>query len=460
MANADTVAGVLPHVHQHDGQPVAELGRIGLHDRQFVPAVRAPRGDEVDPHRAAAQRGEVHRPSAQSLRTSGGAWSPTASPTGGDEGDGAAACDPVARLDDDPAAGPPVAAAGARRGTRGGRRSGRGAAAEPCGEAATPWRWRQFGGEQDHDGEDDERDDGAREGAEDDRGTHRGRVYAACRPAGAWPAATIPVPMEQRGLGHYLRQLERHLVSSLLTGVGVTLLAAGLFAYVMPFGAAATAPASAPPATPGRASSPRPRRRRPGQADRPRRPGLPLPERPPPGRPPPGRPPERLQRVATRVSIPALRIDLPVVSGNGRFPLCNVAQYLTLQGLPFHPVQPGQTGTTYIYAHARAGMFLPLLTASQVNNGSGMVGYSVLVYTSDSKVYWYSISVVRRGVVPGSSGEWSIAIAPPGVRQLVLQTSEGPNDSSSKLEILAKFELVQQATLAAAHPTPHPQVCT
>jgi len=261
--------------------------------------------------------------------------------------------------------------------------------------------------------------------------------------------------MEQRGLGHYLRQLERHLVSSLLTGVGVTLLAAGLFAYVMPLGAAATLPSgtapSAPPAIPGATALA-------SATPQPSGAGASAAASGPPASAGPS--PSASNAVATRVSIPALKVDLPVVSGNGRFPLCDVAQYLTLQGLPFHPVQPGQAGTTYIYAHARAGMFLPLLTASQVNNGSGMVGYSVLVYTSDSKVYWYSISVVRRGVIPGSPGEWSIAVAPPGVHQLVLQTSEGPNDSSSKLEILAKFELVQQATFSASHPTPHPQVCT
>lgn len=261
--------------------------------------------------------------------------------------------------------------------------------------------------------------------------------------------------MEQRGLGHYLRQLERHLVSSLLTGVGVTLLAAGLFAYVMPLGAAATPPSgtapSAPLATPGATAFASATPQASGAAGSAAASGAPTSA---------GPSSSASKAVATRVSIPALKVDLPVVSGNGRFPLCDVAQYLTLQGLPFQPVQPGRTGTTWIYAHARAGMFLPLLTASQVNNGAGMIGYSVLVYTSDSKVYWYSISVVRRGVIPGSAGEWSIAVAPPGVRQLVLQTSEGPNDSSSKLEILAKFELVQQATPAASHPTAHPVVCS
>jgi len=266
--------------------------------------------------------------------------------------------------------------------------------------------------------------------------------------------------MEQRPITRFLRQLERHLVSSILTGAGVTLLAAGLFAYVMPFGAAGTAPSTSPgspagsqagstaPASGLAAASPAPA---PSAGPQSSAGASSVPASGSPG---------ASGAVATRVVIPALRIDLPVVSGNGRFPLCDVAQYLTPGQAPFRPVQPGQPGTTYLYAHARVGMFLPLLTASQLSNGTGMIGYSVLVYTSDARVYWYSISVVKRGVVPGGPDEWTIAKAAPGVQQLVLQTSEGPNDSSTKLEVLAAFQLVQPATFAASHPTPHPQVCT
>ena len=48
------------------------------------------------------------------------------------------------------------------------------------------------------------------------------------------------------------------------------------------------------------------------------------------------------------------------VPGNPRgYPLCDVAQYWTIYDLP------GKPGTTWIYAHAQEGMFLPLFTISE-----------------------------------------------------------------------------------------------
>ena len=244
----------------------------------------------------------------------------------------------------------------------------------------------------------------------------------------------------------FLRQLERHVVSSVLTGIGVMLLAAGLFAYIVPLGATGGVPVPTPGGPGGPASSAVP----PPSAQ-----ASPAPASPstPPVSP--------SAAVATRVVIPALKIDLPVVNGSTEqtgatgqpFPYCNVAAYLDAFS------QPGRPGTTYIYAHARVGMFLPLLTASRVDNGAGMIGYSVLVYTSDSKVYWYSIAIVKRHVVLGPH-QFDITKAAPGVQQLVLQTSETPYDTGPKLQVLATFELAQPATFAEAHPTPHPQVCT
>ncbi len=255
--------------------------------------------------------------------------------------------------------------------------------------------------------------------------------------------------MHQRRPPRLLRQLERHLASSILTGIGVTLLAAGLFAYVLPFGAAATAPATPPPTQQAIVSLPptaAPSAASPAPASAAAS-GTPAPTPQP--------------AVATRVVIPALGIDLPILPGTAKFPYCNVAQYLLpSSGLPFTPVMPGQDGTTYLYAHARVGMFLPLLNESMINNGASMIGYSVLVYTSDSKVYWYSISRVKRHVSPTGADTWDIAKAAPGVKQLVLQTSEGPYESSTKLQILAKFDLVQQASYAASHPTPRPIICS
>ncbi len=256
--------------------------------------------------------------------------------------------------------------------------------------------------------------------------------------------------MSSPGFVRLLRQLERHVFSSVLTGIGVMLLAAGLVAYVSPLGASGGAPVTTPGGAGGPVASAAPPPSGPPSAQ----PSAPASSGPSSPSPAPA------SAVATRVVIPALKIDLPVVAPrpNESFPLCDVAEYWLGPGTAPTYVQPGQKGTTYIYAHARAGMFLPLLTASQTDNGTGMIGYSVLVYTSDSKVYWYSIATVTRGLPYND-------VAPPpmahgSTQQLVLQTSEGPYTTSTKLRVVATLALVQPASYAESHPTPHPQVCT
>ena len=72
------------------------------------------------------------------------------------------------------------------------------------------------------------------------------------------------------------------------------------------------------------------------------------------------------------------------------YPLCDVAQYL------YGFANPGQPGTTYLYGHARAGMFLPLLDESERNDGAGMIGAIVKLYTADSKLHLYQINIVKR----------------------------------------------------------------
>ena len=109
---------------------------------------------------------------------------------------------------------------------------------------------------------------------------------------------------------------------------------------------------------------------------------------------------------ATRVVIPALGIDLPVVTSppNEHFPLCNVAEYLVLgRALAY----PGLPQATYLYAHARTGMFLPLLTQSQVNNGAAMIGMWVEVYTDDNQRHVYEISQVIRARVRLPRPRWT-----------------------------------------------------
>jgi hypothetical protein len=159
--------------------------------------------------------------------------------------------------------------------------------------------------------------------------------------------------------------------------------------------------------------------------------------------------------IASRIRIPSLNIDLPVLAGDAVvpgnedfYPLCDVAMYMP--GF----VQPGQPGTTYIYAHAQRGMFLPLLRASLVNDGDSLVGALVEVYTTTDELHLYSISTVKRHAT-----DLSLATDNGATQQLVLQTSEGPTGTVPKLQIAALPVSVVPASAAMAQPSPDPRVC-
>lgn len=178
----------------------------------------------------------------------------------------------------------------------------------------------------------------------------------------------------------------------------------------------------------------------------------PTPSQPPFATPSPGTP---AVGIASRIRIPSLDIDLPIVAsdlvvpGNlDLYPLCDVATFM--RGF----VQPGQEGTTYIYGHAQREMFAPLLKASLTDNGASMIGALVEVYTSDNELHLYEISLVKRHAT-----DLSLAIAPAGEHQLVLQTSEGPSGTVPKLQILARPLSVVPTSAAEANPEPHPRVC-
>jgi hypothetical protein len=155
-------------------------------------------------------------------------------------------------------------------------------------------------------------------------------------------------------------------------------------------------------------------------------------------------------RVATRIVIRRLKIDLPVMlqtDNYGIFPLCDVAMYQPLLG------QPGQGRATYIYAHAREGMFLPLLTASQNNDGRRMLGMTVEVYTSDNWLFLYTITEVRRHTL---SLQDAIDTR---TERLWMQTSEGPEGTVPKLQVVADFLTADRTDPESAHPKPRPRVC-
>ena len=141
-----------------------------------------------------------------------------------------------------------------------------------------------------------------------------------------------------------------------------------------------------------------------------------------------------------------LGIDLPIVHQPADlYPYCNVAMYSSALS------QPGEAGPTFIYAHARVGMFLPLLTASQIN-ASAMLGTTVRIWSSDSRLYTYRISNVLRH-------QYSTPAYNPAVETLWLQTSEGPHGTRNKLFLVASRVSVENASYAEAHPQPHIVVC-
>jgi hypothetical protein len=161
--------------------------------------------------------------------------------------------------------------------------------------------------------------------------------------------------------------------------------------------------------------------------------------------------------VATRIVIASQDIDLPIISrdkrikgqGPDKYPPCDVALYHTAFG------QPDMPGTTYIYAHAREGMFLPLLEAASHRNGASLIGALVQVYTSDDQEYVYQITLVKRHAL-----DFSLALdAPPGSRQLILQTSEGPRGTVPKLQVLAEPVDVLEVSHREAVPRAHPRAC-
>jgi hypothetical protein len=225
------------------------------------------------------------------------------------------------------------------------------------------------------------------------------------------------------------KRLRYRLLPALLTAIGVALLANGLLTYTSAVEqpVAPTFPTYAPLPTvdPGISL--------PGASDGPNA--------------SPAFPPDR---VATRIVIRRLDIDLPIVfqpDKYGLFPFCDVALYIPALG------QPGEGRATYIYAHARVGMFLPLLTASLHNNGARMLGMTVEVYTSDNWLFLYTITEVRRHTLNLDDALNT------DFERLFLQTSEGPDGTVPKLQVVADYLSSEPTDAAAAHPKAHPRVC-
>jgi len=228
--------------------------------------------------------------------------------------------------------------------------------------------------------------------------------------------------------------IRTRIIPAILTALGVTLLAAGLLSFTTPVTAVPVpTPAASQAVTVDQTSAPL----------------ITLPPLasavPPTGLPVP------VDRVATRVRIAALKIDLPVIKPSNGYPACNVAMYYKDPRLG----QPGQGKSVYIFAHARTGMFLPILTASKVSNGKKMIGMVAEVWTSDDQRFLYVITDVLRHVPYDEAFTKPFAAK---AETLWLQTSEGVG-TQPKLQLRGELLSQEAAPHEDAHPTAKPVAC-
>lgn len=126
-----------------------------------------------------------------------------------------------------------------------------------------------------------------------------------------------------------------------------------------------------------------------------------------------------------RIKIVRLAIDLPIVEGDIERDAIrqqtpeNVALHLPGSALP------GDGSNTYLYAHARRGMFLTLW--------SGRVGDVVVIVTPVGGELHYVVSEVHPRVDP-TDVSW---VARTTGERLTLQTSTGPNPGDPRFVVVA-----------------------
>ncbi len=127
-----------------------------------------------------------------------------------------------------------------------------------------------------------------------------------------------------------------------------------------------------------------------------------------------------------RIQIPRLAIDLPLAEGDVER---DAVQQKTPEWSAFHLPGTGLPGSgynSYIYAHARVGMFLDLWNARD--------GDDVWISTPDGRALHYVITEVHPRVPPD---DVSWADPTPGDR-LTLQTSTGPDPGDPRFVVIAQ----------------------
>jgi len=149
--------------------------------------------------------------------------------------------------------------------------------------------------------------------------------------------------------------------------------------------------------------------------------------------------PKPVTIAGSRIAVPRLGIDLPLELGEiardvpregfaGATPE-NVAFVFPSSRLP------GEGGNTFIYAHARTGMFLSLWGAK--------LGDEVVIYRPDDGARRsYRVALIAPRVNP-TDAHW---LDPNGDERLTLQTSTGPNPGDPRFIVVAYPEAAPAQT--------------
>ena len=123
--------------------------------------------------------------------------------------------------------------------------------------------------------------------------------------------------------------------------------------------------------------------------------------------------------------MPRLGIDLPIAEGDVAR---DIDQQKTPENFAFHlpgSAIPEQGSNTYLYAHARTGMFLTLWNARP--------GDQIFISTPDLRLLTYVVQDVHPRVPPDDVS-W---VQPTSSERVTLQTSTGPNSGDPRFVVVA-----------------------
>jgi sortase (surface protein transpeptidase) len=126
-----------------------------------------------------------------------------------------------------------------------------------------------------------------------------------------------------------------------------------------------------------------------------------------------------------RIQIARLGINLPIAEGDIER---DVVAQQTPENFAFHfpgTAIPGTLGNSYLYAHARIGMFSSLRTAS--------IGDRVTITTPAGVELKFVVTEVHPKVPPADTS-W---LQPSADERLTLQTSTGPNPQDPRFVVIA-----------------------